>query len=361
MTLDAAPAADACDIVPLEQARALDPAFYQGARWLDLEQQEIFAKSWQLAGAEADLAGAGDHIVADIAGASILIVRGEDGMLRGFRNICRHRAGPVATCSGKGVKRFRCAYHGWTYELDGALRAAPEMQGAEDFDPAAIALYPVPVRVFQGLVFAALRRDAPPFEDVFGGVAERIAPIDLAAFRFERREIWPVAANWKTYVDNFLEGYHVPVVHPALSDVLDYAAYTAEYDRWRSLQTAPVDDAGAVYGGDRVFYYFFFPNIMLNIVKGRVQTNRIIPDGPDRCLVEFIYYCAEDAETRARVAADAAFSAQVQDEDRLICETVQKNLVSGAYRPGRLCPKREGAVWHFQNLLRRVYAREIAA
>jgi choline monooxygenase len=353
------PSASACEISPLEQAVALDPAFYHGAHWLDFEQREIFSKSWQLAGAESDVAEPGDHIVAEIAGASVVIVRGADGVLRGFRNICRHRAGPIATCSGKAAKRLRCAYHGWTYELDGRLRAAPEMQDAEDFDPAAISLYPIAVRAYQGLVFAALRRDAPPFDDVFGGVAERIAPIDLSAFTFERRELWPVAANWKTYVDNFLEGYHVPVVHPALNGVLDYAQYTTHLERWRSLQTAPVDDKGSVYGGDTVYYWFFFPNIMLNIVKGRVQTNRVMPDGPDRCLVEFVYYCADDPETRARVAADAAFSAQVQEEDRLICETVQKNLASGAYRPGRLCPKREGAVWHFQNLLRSAYAREL--
>lgn len=350
------PAANACEVLPLEQASALDPAFYQGTDWLDFELRELFARSWQFIGSADDVAGQGDHIVAEIGGASILIMRGADGVLRGFRNICRHRAGPVALCSSKGAKRLRCAYHGWTYELDGRLRAAPEMQGAEDFDIDAIALYPIPVRVWQGLVFATLRRDATPFDDVFGGVEARIAPIDLSTFKFERREVWPVAANWKTYIDNFLEGYHVPIVHPALSDVIGYADYTIALERWRSLQTAPVDDAGSVYGGDAMFYYFFFPNIMLNIVKGRVQTNRVIPDGPDRCLVEFQYFCADDAETRARIAADAEFSARVQEEDRLICEAVQKNLVSGAYRPGRLCPKREGAVWHFHNLLRRAYA-----
>lgn len=351
------PASNACEIAPLEQARALDPAFYAGAEWLAWEQREIFSRSWQLACAEADVAAAGDHVVVDVAGASMIVVRGDDGALRAFRNICRHRAGPVATTCGKGAKRFRCGYHGWTYELDGRLRAAPEMQGAEDFDPTTQSLFAAPVRAWQGLVFVALRGDAPPFEEVFGGVAERMAPIDMTRFRFERRELWPVAANWKTYVDNYLEGYHVPVVHPALNGVLDYADYTVELGRWRSLQRAPVDDAGKVYGGDTVFYWFFFPNVMLNVVKGRVQTNRVIPDGPDRCLVEFVYYCAEDPETRARVATDAAFSAAVQEEDRIICETVQKNLVSGAYRPGRLCPKREGAVWHFQNLLRASYAK----
>ncbi|MBY0423491.1 MAG: aromatic ring-hydroxylating dioxygenase subunit alpha [Parvularculaceae bacterium] len=348
---------NACEILPLAEARALDPAFYQGDDWLAFEQREIFSRSWQLAAHADDLAAPGDHVVVDIAGASILLAHGTDGVLRGFRNACRHRAGPVAACSGKGAKRFRCAYHGWTYELDGRLRAAPEMQDAADFDVADVALHPVHVRLYEKLVFVALRGDAPSFDEVFGGVAERMAGVDIKTFRFERREVWPVAANWKTYVDNFLEGYHVPVVHPALSDVIDYGKYTSHLERWHSLQTAPVEDDGAVYGGDAVYYWFFFPNIMLNVVKGRVQTNRVIPDGPGRCLVEFVYYCADDAETRARVAADATFSAKVQEEDRLICETVQKNLTSGGYRPGRLSPKREAAVWHFQNLLRTAYAK----
>jgi choline monooxygenase len=279
--------------------------------------------------------------------------------LRGFHNICRHRAGPVAACSGKGAKRFRCAYHGWTYELDGRLRAAPEMQDAQDFVPSEHGLYPVAVKEWQGLVFVALSPDAPPFEAVYGGLAERMAPMDLSALRFARRETWPVACNWKVYVDNYLEGYHVPVAHPALNEIVDYKAYVTELSEWRSVQTSTLEASDA-YGSGRVFYWFVYPNIMLNVVPGRMQTNRVVADGPDRCFVEFDYYYADDPEVIARAEADAAFSAQVQEEDRLICEAVQKNLRSGVYTPGRLCPKREEGVWHFQNLLRKAYARAFA-
>jgi choline monooxygenase len=352
----AAPTLKDLELAPLASAAALHPAFYAGQEWLDFERREIFSKSWQLAGPASEVSNPGDHVVIEIAGASILIARGQDGTLRGFHNICRHRAGPVAQCSAKGAKRFRCAYHGWTYELDGALRAAPEMQDAENFNRSANGLYPVQVNERQGLVFVALSQDAPSFDDVYGGVAERIAPQDLSRMRYDRREVWPVACNWKVYVDNYLEGYHVPAVHPELNEIVDYKGYTTELGEWRSAQTSTLAPSAA-YAVGRVFYWHIFPNVMLNVVPGRIQTNRVIPDGPDRCLVEFDYYYADDPAVTARAEADAAFSAQVQEEDRLICEAVQKNLRSGFYTPGRLCPKREEAVWHFQNLLRKAYAR----
>lgn len=344
------------EILPLECAVALDPSFYVGDDMLEQDRRRVFAPSWQLACSAAGLAEPGDHAVVDLVGASILLARGEDGALRAFHNICRHRAGPVATCGGKGAKRFRCAYHGWTYELDGRLRTAPEMQGAADFDPNDIALAPVAVREWQGLIFVALSREAPEFDAVYGGIAERIQPIDLRALRLTHSETWAVACNWKVYVDNYLEGYHVPVVHPGLNQFVDYAGYETETHVWRSLQTSSLSGAETVYGGDSVYYFFIYPNVMLNIVSGRMQTNRVIPDGPDRCRVAFDYFYADDPSARARAEADARFSAAVQDEDRAICEAVQKNLRSGAYTPGRLCPKREAGVWHFHNLLRAAYA-----
>lgn len=346
-----------CEIAPLERAHALHAGFY-GADWLAFEQREIFAGSWQLAGPASDVAAPGDHAVVDIAGRSVLIAHGEDGTLRAFHNFCRHRAAPIAECAGKGAKRFRCPYHGWTYELDGRLRAAPEMQGAADFDPSQYGLTQVRLMRWQGLLFVALSPDAPAFEAAYGGVAERIAPIDISAMRLERRETWRVAANWKVYVDNYLEGYHVPTIHPALNEIVDYKGYVTELDAYRSLQTSNLAASDAYGDEGRVFYYFLWPNVMLNIVPGRMQTNRVLADGPERCVVEFDYYYAAPHGDEARVAADVAFSAKVQEEDRLICEAVQKNLSSGAYVAGRLCPKRESGLWHFHNLLRKSYAAD---
>ncbi len=346
-----------CRRRPLDQALALHAGFYNDPAWLAHEQRDVFARSWQLAAHSGDLRNSGDHVVCEIAGKPILIVRAADGALNAFYNVCRHRAGPVAVCNGKGAKTLQCAYHGWNYGLDGQLRGATEMQGATEFKVQDIRLPPVRVEEWQGLVFVALSEQTPPFADVYKDIVERIAPIDLSAMRFAKRDTYTLACNWKVYVDNFLEGYHLPFVHPGLSKVLDYRVYDTELHDWDSLQHSPLRNNDGIYGDGHAYYYFVYPNIMLNITPGRLQTNRILPLGHDRCIVEFDYYYTDDPEVQARVAAEQAFSDEIQAEDIAICEQVQKGLASGAYEAGRLNPKRESGVWHFQNLLRDAYAR----
>lgn len=346
-----------CRILPLEQALALDAGFYTDPAWLDFEQGEVFRRSWQLAAHAGDLRASGDHVVCQIAGQPILITRAADGQLHAMSNVCRHRAGPVATCKGKGARTLQCAYHGWTYGLDGQLRAATEMQGTPGFDPAAIRLPALRAMEWQGLIFVALDDRTPPFAEVFRDICERIAPITLGAMRFAKRDSYHLHCNWKVYVDNFLEGYHLPYVHPGLSQVLDYRVYDTELHGWYSLQHSPLRNNAGLYGDGNAYYYFIYPNTMLNITPGRLQTNRVLPAGPGQCIVEFDYYYTDQPEVQARIAAEQAFSDAIQAEDIAICEHVQRGLVSGAYTAGRLNPKRESGVWHFHNLLRQAYAR----
>ena len=340
----------------LTRAHALSARYYFGEDMLAMEQRAVFARSWQLVAHQGQLAEAGDHVVEQIAGTPVLLVRGQDMVLRAFPNVCRHRAGPLALCNGKGARALHCKYHGWTYTLDGQLRSAPEMQSACDFRVEDIHLPPLRVHEWQGLVFVALRDDVPAFEDVYAGIGERIAPIDLSNMRYQRRDSYEVECNWKVYVDNFLEGYHLPHVHPGLSKVLDYRAYDTELFPWHSLQSSPLRDSEGIYGDGQAFYYHVYPNVMLNVMPGRLQSNRVLPLGPGRCRIEFDYYYSQDARAQARIAMDAAFSDEVQHEDVAICEAVQKGLASGFYEAGRLCPKRESGVWHFHNLLRAAYA-----
>lgn len=335
-------------------ARALDPVHYTDPRWFDIDTQAILRPGWQLVGHVGDLAASGDHLVAEVTGASVIVVRQPDATLKAFHNVCRHRAGPLARCNGRGATRLRCLYHGWTYGLDGALRAAPEMDGAEGFATAGVALAPVAVATFQGLVFVSLAAVPVDFAQVVGGIAARIAPIDLTELRFHRRIVYEVAADWKTYVDNYLEGYHIPHVHPGLLPSLDYGEYHSELATWHSLQHTPVKAGSQAYGDGPMFYYFIWPNTMLNILPGRLQSNRVIADGPGRCRVEFDYYYTPANAHRAD--ADIAFTDIVQAEDAMICAEVQRGLASGAYAPGRLSPRREAGVWHFHQLLRSAYA-----
>lgn len=340
----------------LHAARALDPAHYSGAAAHETDRQFVFARSWQLAAHRAELAEAGDHVLTEVAGTPVVLLRGADGVLRAFPNVCRHRAGPLVFCSGKGLGSLRCRYHGWLYNQEGQLVAAPDMQGAADFRTADIRLPPLRLREWQGLVFVALDTHAPDFDAVYAGIVDRVRPVDLAAMQFVRRESWDVACNWKVYVDNFLEGYHVPMIHPALAQAVDYANYEVDLAEWHSLQHSPLRGSDEIYGTGEALYYFVFPNVMLNVMPGRLQTNRVLPLGPDRCRVEFDWFYAPTAAALARVANDRNFTNAIQEEDVAICEWVQRGLSSGHYEPGRLSPRREAGVWHFHERLRKAYA-----
>jgi choline monooxygenase len=339
----------------LDRAHALESKYYFGDATFELERQQIFAASWQMVAHHAELAEAGDHLLVNIAGTPVVLLRATDGVLRAFPNVCRHRAGPLVLCSGKGLGNLRCKYHGWLYNQQGQLVAAPEMQEAKDFRVGDIRLPRYQVREWQGLVFVALADDVPAFERVYAGIAERIAPVELAMMQFVRRDSWDIACNWKVYVDNYLEGYHVPLIHPALARVVDYRNYEVELFEWYSLQHSPVQ-GGDVYGDGRAYYYFVYPNVMLNVMPGRLATNRVLPLGAGRCRVDFEWFYTPTDEAYARIENDREFTNAVQEEDVDICERVQQGLASGHYTAGRLCPRREAGVWHFHERLRAVYS-----
>jgi len=336
----------------LAHAHALPAALYVDPAFAEQELRHVFAPSWQLVADAGRLRDSGDHVTTQIGAVPLILVRGEDGQLRGFHNVCRHRAGPLATCDGRGAKALRCRYHGWTYTLDGVLRSATEMGEAEQFVPGDIRLPSVAVTEWRGLVFAALD-PAMPFTDLVTGIDERLGQ-RLAGYRFTRRAAYDIDCNWKTYVDNFLEGYHLPHIHPGLNRLLDYRSYQTELARWHSLQWSPLETQDNFYGDGEALYYFLWPNTMLNILPGRLQTNRIIALAPQKCRVEFDYYypSSEDAAELSRREQDHVFSDEVQAEDIAICEQVQRGLASGSYVAGRLNPKRESGVHHFQELLR---------
>ncbi|MEP6633292.1 MAG: aromatic ring-hydroxylating dioxygenase subunit alpha [Luteimonas sp.] len=342
----------------LEHASALPARFYIEASMATLDRRAVFDRSWQVLAHVCQLKNAGDHVVADLAGLPVLAVRGADDEIRAFHNVCRHRAGPIALCDGLGAKSLRCRYHGWTYALDGALKSAPEMATAADFDVSAIHLPQLQVRIWQGLVFACVADDAPSFDALIAGIDARIgAHRGLADYAHHQRVGYDIDCNWKVYVDNFLEGYHIPHVHPALNRMLDYRSYLTELQDWHSLQWSPLESDASLYGNGDALYYWLWPNTMLNILPGRLQTNRVVPKGVDRCRVEFDFYYPRDdsAIAASRRAADLAFSDEVQGEDLGICADVQRGLASGSYIAGRLNPLRESAVHHFHELLRRAY------
>lgn len=349
------------DLAPQPQATAtaLPARYYVDASMVATDRQLIFDRCWQLIAHTCQLRNAGDHVIGNLAGLPIIAVRGSDDVIRVFHNVCRHRAGPIAQCDGLAAKSLRCRYHGWNYGLDGVLKSAPEMNDAVDFEPSDIRLPQLAVKIWQGLVFAAVdASQAPDFEAFVAGIDARLgADRGLEHYGHHHRVGFDIACNWKVYVDNYLEGYHVPHVHPGLNRLLDYRSYRTELMQWHNLQWSPLESDPSLYGNGDALYYWLWPNTMLNILPGRLQTNRIIPLGVDRCRVEFDSYYApcDDEAAVARRNADLKFSAEVQDEDLGICEDVQRGFASGSYVPGRLNPLRESGVHHFHEMLRSAY------
>ena len=360
MTSTSLPDISAADLSahPVERAETIPSAWYTDAGFARADHDWIFTRTWQGIGHAAQVERAGAYFLAMIAGEPVIVVRGKDGVLRAFYNVCRHRGGPLALEDGC-VNALQCRYHGWTYLLDGTLRGVPAMDRTELFDRKDFGLVPLRVETWEGLVFVNLDAGAAPLEDSVRGIAERIAPVRLGALAFARRVDYQVRCNWKVYVDNFLEGYHVPYVHPELAKLYDYNRYVTEvYDQY-SLQHSPLtgDNVYSRDGGGEAFYYCIFPNFMLNILPGRLQTNLVLPDGHDRCRVTFQYFYDDVSGSAAerRIEEDLAYSDAVQQEDILICERVQQGLASQAYDRGRFSVKYEAGVHHFQELVRAAY------
>jgi len=349
---------DVLDERPLAWAETLPSAWYVEPRFQMLDRLSLLARTWQYVGHAGRIAESGMVLSARVAGHPVLVVRDGEAV-RAFYNVCRHRGGPLMTGDGRCDRVFKCGYHGWTYRLNGSLRGVPAMDRVELFDHRDYGLVGLPVAVWEGLVFVALSRDVPPIEDVFAGVRERILPVRLADLGFAHRASYDVACNWKTYVDNYLEGYHVPIVHPELMKLYDFRQYETELADWYSLQLSPLSGEANLYddGSGRAWYYQVFPNFMLNILPGRLQTNLVVPTGPTTCRVEFEYFYADvaGAEARGLVREDGEFSDGIQAEDIGICEHVQRGLESPGYDRGRFSVKYEAGVWHFQRLVKRAY------
>lgn len=342
-------------------ASTIPARLYVDPVYLELEQERIFARTWQLVGRTEDVAATGQFFTAEVAGESIVVVRDGEA-LRGFHNVCLHRAGPVAAGCGRR-QTLQCRYHGWTYNLRGELLAAPEMEGVERFARDAMHLLPVQVAAWGPLVLANLDLKAPPLAEFLEDIPRRAERFDAERMRFVLRKDYTLECNWKVYIDNYLEGYHVPVVHPGLHKEIDYDQYRVEPHRYYSLQHAPLRPATHATT-DRTYvpsdaaadaqYYWLFPNIMLNVYMGQMQTNLVVPLDHRRTRVRFEWFAVEppaDPGTDPRWSRLIAFSDEIQHEDVEICEIVQRNLRSRVYDRGRYSVKRENGVHHFHSLL----------
>jgi phenylpropionate dioxygenase-like ring-hydroxylating dioxygenase large terminal subunit len=343
----------------LERASTLPSRVYIDPEVLAAEERLLFGRTWQLVGRLEQVREAGEYFTTTVGSEPLLVVRGTDGVLRAMSNVCRHRAGPVARDEGKRPV-LQCGYHGWTYSLDGRLARAPELEGIEDFDRASCTLPQFRVEVWNELVFVNLHPSAESLTAFLGELLADMPNHDYSGFRLARRKEWELDCNWKVYVDNYLEGYHIPIVHPGLFREIDYPNYRTETRRNYSIQIAPTrrdassDPSGArirtAYAGDQVRYFWIFPNLMLNVYPDNFSTNLILPLGHGRTLTLFDWYFKDPQASKEEIDETVAFSDEIQLEDIAICEAVQRGLRSATYDRGRYSPQRENGVHHFHLL-----------
>jgi choline monooxygenase len=302
----------------------------------------------------------GQYITCDVAGEPILLVTGHDGVVRGFYNVCRHHAAAVMPEVEGRVDHLRCPYHGWTYNLEGALVVMPEFGGVRNFDKSINGLIEIQIEIWHGWVFVKLDSDALSLEECFGNqLIGKFEGLNLDALHWFERRSYTVNCNWKVFVDNYLDGgYHVPQIHSGLNSVLDYGEYKVENGERFCVQSSPTVSGGVdsmtaeVRKGDRVYYFWIYPNFMINWYEGVMDTNVVVPRGIDRTEVVFDYYFTDVSQkAREKNLASIAVSERIQNEDVAICESVQRGLSSRAYSTGRLSVRREAGEHLFHRLL----------
>ena len=347
------------DRAPLDRACTIPASWYVNEEIAELERQNVFGRTWQLVARADQLTAPGAFVTAELAGEPMVVVRGSDRQLRAFYNVCRHHAAAVVTGVQGTATIFRCPYHGWSYGLDGALKGAPEFEGVCGFDRVQNGLVPVRVECWEGFVFVSLDPNAAGLADFLGGLAGRISPLNLATLHFFERRTYSLNCNWKVFVDNYLDGgYHVPHLHKALNSVLEYKQYQIEVEDRYCLQSSPIVASGAdaataaTRTGDRAWYFWQYPNFMINLYRGYMDTNLVLPDAVDRCRVVFDFYFDDvSAAAAKRNRQSIAVGERVNDEDVGICEAVQRGLHSRAYGAGRLSVRREAGEHLFHRLL----------
>jgi choline monooxygenase len=357
----------------IQCAQTLASRFYNDPAILEIEKSRIFRCTWQLVGTLRQACGELDGVkrsisdpesffTADVAGEPIVVVRDKQGTLRAFSNVCRHRAGPIALGSGcKNV--LRCQYHGWTYTLDGRLIGTPDTDGVEFFDRSTMGMVPLRCETWGQFIFVNFDQKAESLSSYLGKIPEQARGFQFEGLQFAERRDYLIDCNWKVYVDNYLEGYHIPIAHPGLMKEIDYAQYRTEIFRYYSQQFAPIRAMKPEDAGERMYapgtglqdalYFWVFPNLMLNIYPDNIQTNVIVPLSHEKTLTifEWFFHDIGSERVRERIEKAIAFSEEVQKEDVGLCEHVQRGLRSSTYDRGRYSVKRENGVHHFHMLL----------
>ena len=344
----------------LRRASLLPPEIYTSESSFRA-QTELFLRSWQLVDAPRWPSPGETHPFSLLAGSAsepLLLSRQEDHSLHILSNVCTHR-GNILVDEPCAQRTIRCGYHGRRFSLDGRFLSMPECEGAEDFPSLADDLRRPERASFGPFEFVRLGA-GEDFDAWLAPVKERLVGLPVEAAVLDPSGIvdHEVAAHWALYVDNYLEGFYIPYVHPGLAASLDYAQYETHCEASVVLQTGiakpgiqtlplPPNHADAARGV-AAFYFWLFPNLMLNVYPWGISVNVVKPISLTQTLVRFLPFAFPNAE---RPRGADVFLEQVEKEDEAIVERVQQGVRARLYRPGRFAPAREAGVHHFHRLL----------
>ena len=332
-------------------------SWYTDSDVLAEERERLFAHRWQYAGHMGQLAEPGSYFTMCVADIPLVVVRDRQGELRALVNVCRHRGAEVVSGDGR-CSTLQCHYHAWTYDLDGALRAAPRSEDDPEFDRATLGLKPAQVDTWGPFIFVNADAGAAPLADTLGELPQIVASagLDVDSLSFHSRAAFTLEANWKIAVENFLECYHCQVAHPSFSDVIDVSSngyrldatetFGSHYARLRSKQrNGHYDTSGDVEGQ----FHLVWPNIKVNVMPGRpnMSIGPLVPEGPERTHGFLDYFFAEDSGP-AWIADFLTLDTQVGVEDRVLVESVQSGMRSGAFEKGQLMLPSEELIGEFQ-------------
>ncbi|ANI79843.1 aromatic ring-hydroxylating oxygenase subunit alpha [Sphingobium sp. EP60837] len=349
---------------------------YRDPDFFALEIARIFRPAWQIAGHESDLLEPGDYLTFDYIGENIILIRGDDGAVRAFTNVCRHRGARIMDGAKGCAKKLICPYHGWTYDNAGQLTAVPGRAGYGELDRERLGLSALEVEHVHGFLFVRLEDDGGP------SVAEMLAPYadDIAAYRFDqlrplgRETLRPRAVNWKIIGENYCDTLHVGVAHPGLKRLMgeSYAVDATEHaDRMSgTIRTKPSGNPT-----ERAYQHFLpqiphlpperqrlwtyirlWPNIAFDIYPDQIDFMQWLPVSPTQTLIREIAYAAPDGRREMKAARylNWRINRRVNAEDTTLLERVQAGLGSRSYAMGPLS-KEEVALRHFFARMRRMF------
>ena len=338
-------------------ALSLPGRYYTSQDVFDAERDAIFARHWTCVGRAEEIENEGDFFLTRLADESAIVLRDQEGHVRAFYNVCRHRGTAICTSeSGSLPGRLRCPYHGWTYDLAGRLVAAPLMEEVPGFDRSAYPLHSVPLEVCDGFIFITLAEKPEPFSHAVAPHLAAFRRWALHELRVAHRVDYDVPANWKLIIENYSECYHCPLVHPELNRKVHYRSgrndafegpllggFMDLKDGASSLtrtgaRCGPI--LGTVDGDDlaRIYFYALFPTLTISLHPDYVMTFTLAPidAGRTRVRSEWLFPKAALAEGSCHPDEAVAFWDTTNREDWRICALVQQGVRSRSYRPSPL-------------------------